>query len=333
MNNKSKIFFGVSLTTLFVLSVLVLSPFLITLSLAIIATIILHPIYRRITKICFGNKAIGSIITIFLFYVIIFIPVSLISFQLFKEAQGLYSSIDSPNASDIVGINNFINNNLSQIIPNSDIRIEKYVGQFSSWVISNLGNFFAGTFDIFLKILLITISLFFLLKDSEKFKKNIKDLSPISDEAYEHLISSIETAVKSVVFGSIIIAIVQGVVSGVGIALFGIPNATLLGTIAIVASFIPGVGTGIVFIPVILYSFFYGTMFNTIGLLLWALIVVNIIDNLLRPIIMHKSVGVHPLFILFSVLGGISFIGPAGFIIGPLILSLLLALVTAYKMK
>lgn len=332
-SNKSQIFFGVALSTFFVLSVMVLSPFLITLSLAIIASIILHPLYNRITKICWGNKSVGSLVTIFLFYILIFVPVSFVSFQIFKEAKGLYSSIDTPNASDIVSVNNVINNSLSQIIPNSDIHVEKYIGEFSSWILSNLGKFFTGTFDIIIKILLVTISLFFLLKDSEKFRKNIKDLIPISAKAYDHLTESIELAVKSVVFGSIVVAIIQGIVSGIGLALFGIPNATLLGTLAIVASLIPGIGTGIVFIPIIIYSLFYGTVFNTICLLLWAAVVVNIIDTLLRPVIMHKSVGVHPLFILFAVIGGISFIGPAGFIIGPLILSLLLTLVRAYKMK
>jgi predicted PurR-regulated permease PerM len=332
-NKKSQIFFGVAISIFFVLSTFILSPFLITLALALIGSIILNPICKKITKISFGNKSVGAVITILLFYIIIFIPVSLVSFQLFKEAQGVYTSLDTPNAPNVTVINRMINNNLSSIVPNSDVRIEKYIGGFSSWIVANLGNFFTGTFDIFLKILLATIALFFLLKDAEKFKKNIKDLSPISDEAYEYLTKSIETAVKSVVFGSIIIAVVQGVVSGIGMSIFGIPNATLWGTISIIAAFIPGIGTGIVFVPIIIYAFFYGTLFQAIGLLLWALIIVNVIDNLLRPLIMHKSVGIHPLFILFSVLGGISFIGPTGFIIGPLVLSVLFALIRIYKMK
>ena len=333
MNNKLQLFFGVALSLLFILSVLVLSSFIITLLLSIVTSIILYPIYKRITKICWGNKSVGSTITVFLFCVLIFIPVSMVSFQLFKEAQDLYVSLDTQNTSNVTNVNNLINDSLKPIIPNSDVRIEKYVGNFSSWLVSKLGGLFAGTFDIFLKFLLAVIALFFLLRDGDKFKNNIKDLIPISSVALDHLVESIEVAVKSVVFGSIVIAILQGVVSGIGLSIFGIPNATLLGTIAIIASFIPGIGTGIVFIPVIIYSFFYGTIFNTICLLLWALIVVNIIDGLLRPMIMHKSIGVHPLFILFSVLGGISFIGPSGFILGPLILSLLLALMRAYKMK
>lgn len=263
----------------------------------------------------------------------IFVPIFFISLQLFNESKDLYGSLETPDASDVVAINQSINNTLSQFIPNADVRVDKYVGQFSAWIISNLGNFFTSTFDLFLKILLVTISLFFLLKDSDKFKKNLRDLIPVSEDIYNNLINSIEISVKSVVFGSIIIAVVQGFVSGVGMAIFGIPNSTLLGVLSIIASFVPGVGTGIVFIPVLIYSFFYGTLFNTIGLLAWALVVVGVIDNLLRPVIMHKSVGVHPLFVLFSVLGGISFIGPSGFILGPLVLSLLLALVRAYKTK
>ena len=339
-NNKSQIFFGVALAIVFVLSVLVLSPFLITLSLAVILSMLLYPVHKKITKFFWKSSPVGAIVTIILFYAIILVPISLISFQIFVEAQGVYSSysLSTANTSSILSLNESINHNLKSIIPESfnaniDVHVEKYIGDSSSWLVANLGNFFTGTFEIFLKILIITISLFFLLKDGEKFKENIKDLSPISDEAYDYLAKNLKSSINFVVFGSLIIASIQGVVSGIGFAIFGIPNATLWGTVAALASFIPGFGTGAVFIPIIIYTFLYGSMFQTIGLLLWAMIFVNAIDNLLRPVVMQKSINIHPLFILFSVLGGISFIGPAGFILGPIILSLLFAMVRVYKMK
>lgn len=340
-NNKSQIFFGVALAIIFVLSVLVLSPFLITLSLAVIISILLYPLYNRITKFFWKIKSIGAIVTIVLFYAIILIPVSILSFQIFSEAQGVYNSYtssDTTNMPSLLGLNESINNNLravvpESIVPNIDIHLEKYVGDSSSWLVSNLGALFSGTFDVFLKILIITISLFFLLKDSDKFQSNLRELSPISNDAYDYLAKTIKSSIHFVVFGSLIIAAIQGFVSGIGFLIFGVPNATLWGTVAALASFIPGFGTGAVFIPIIIYAFLYGSMFQAIGLLLWAMIFVNAIDNLLRPVVLQKSINIHPLFVLFSVLGGISFIGPAGFILGPLILSLLFAMIKVYKMK
>lgn len=340
-SNKSHIFFGVALAVVFVLSVFVLSPFLVTLSLAVIISILLYPVHKKITKFFFKNNSIGALVTILLFYVVILVPIGLVSFQIFVEAQGVYGSYNSFNTADtpsIVSLNQTINYNLKSIIPKSivpniDIHVEKYIGDSSSWLVSNIGMLFSSTFDVFLKILIITISLFFLLKDGEKFKDNLKELSPISSEAYDYLAKSVKSSINFVVFGSLIIAVIQGIASGVGFLIFGIPNATLWGVVAALASFVPGFGTGAVFIPIIIYAFFQGSMFQVIGLLLWAMIFVNAIDNLLRPVIMQKSINMHPLFILFSVLGGIAFFGPAGFILGPLILSLLFAMIRVYKMK
>jgi predicted PurR-regulated permease PerM len=341
MNNKSQIFFGVALAIMFVLSVMVLSPFLITLSLSIIVSMLLYPLHKRLSKFLWKSNSLGAIATIILFYMVILVPISLISFQIFLEAQGVYSSYASSNVlevSSVSSLNDVINSNLKKIvpesiIPNVDIRLEKYIGGSTSWIASNLGAFFSGTFDVFLKILIMTIAMFFLLKDGEKFQRDIKDLIPVSSDAYDYLAKTIKSSINFVVFGSLIIAAVQGIISGIGFLIFDIPNATLWGTVAALASFIPGFGTGAVFIPIIIYAFLYGTTFQAIGLLLWAVIFVNAVDNLLRPVVMQKSINIHPLFVLFSVLGGISFIGPAGFILGPLILSLLFAMVKVYKMK
>lgn len=333
MNNKPQIFFMVALTIVFVLSILVLSPFIITIVLAIVAAILLNPVYKRLTKLCWKNKTLGSILTVLLFYIVILLPISLISFQLFKEVQTVYTTFSMSDAPTLSSLNQSLNKLIQPINPSANIHLENYIGAVSSWFISHIGAIFSVTFDFFLKVLLATIAMFFLLRDGDKFKTIIKDLNPISSEAHDYLVSSIRTSVNSVVLGSIVIALIQGIVAGIGMAIFGIPNATLWGTATVIASFIPGIGTGLILGPAILYSLFFNSMFQTIGLLLWALIIVNAIDNFLRPAIMHKTINMHPLFILFSILGGISFIGPSGFILGPLILSLLFAMIRVYKLK
>ncbi|MEI6042231.1 MAG: AI-2E family transporter [bacterium] len=334
MNNKKpQIFFGVALAIVFVLSALVLLPFLTTLVLAVILSVLLNPIFKRVTKLFFKNKTIGALMTIILSCILIFIPIGLLSYQLFLEAQSAYSSFGASGASNIVTLNQSINENLRSMIPSIDVHLEKYIGDLYTWLISNLGNLFSGTFDIFLKTLIILVSMFFLLKDGEFIQKNIKDMIPISSDVYDYLVKSMKVTINSVVFGSIAIAIIQGVSSGIGFAIFGIPNSTMWGTVAAAASFIPGFGTGILFVPMMLYAFLYGSLFQVFGLLLWAMIFVNAIETFLRPMIIHKSVNIHPLFIIFSILGGISFFGPVGSILGPLILGLLFAMIRVYKMK
>ncbi len=333
MNNKSQIFFGVALAVILILSILVLSPFLTTLALAVILSVLLNPIFKKVTKFFFKNKSIGALMTILITLVVIFVPLTFLSFQIFAEAQSAYNSLGIVDTSSILKINQSIDKSLKTIIPNIDVHIEQYFGNLYSWLISNLGAFFSGTFNVLIKVLIIAISLFFLLKDGESIHKSVKDMIPISGESYDYLVKSVKTTINSVVFGSILVAIIQGIISGIGFAIFGIPNAILWGTVATAAAFVPGFGVGALFVPMMIYAYLYGSLFEVFGLLLWAMIFINAIESILRPMIIHRTVNIHPLFILFSILGGISLFGAVGAILGPIILSLLFAMVRVYKMK
>ena len=333
MNNKTQIFFGIVLVIIFILSVLVLSPFLTTLALAAILAVLLNPVFKKVTKFFFKNKTAGALMTILISLVVIFVPLTFLSYEVFTETQNAYNSLGIVDTSSVLKIDQSINKSLVSMIPNIDVHIEQYFGDMYSWLISNLGSLFSSTFSIFLKSLIIAISLFFLLKDGESIHKEIKNAIPISGEAYEYLVKSVRTTINSVVFGSILVAVIQGVISGIGFAIFGIPNATLWGVVATAAAFVPGFGVGALFIPMMAYAFLYGTLFQVFGLLLWAMIFINLIESVLRPIVIHKTVDIHPLFILFSILGGISLFGVVGSILGPIILSLLFAMIRVYKMK
>jgi predicted PurR-regulated permease PerM len=140
-----------------------------------------------------------------------------------------------------------------------------------------------------------------------------------------------EQAVYSIFAGSIIVALVQGILTGIGFTIFGVPNPALWGSIASVAALIPGVGTALVVVPGILYLFFTGSTGYAIGLLVWGILAVSLIDNFLGPILVNRGVKIHPFLILLSVLGGLIFFGPVGFLLGPIILAFLFALLDIYR--
>ena len=119
----------------------------------------------------------------------------------------------------------------------------------------------------------------------------------------------------------------------VGFWIFGVPNAILWGSFAAIAALIPGIGTALVLTPAILFLFARGEIFSAIGLLAWGVGVVGLIDNFLGPRLMGRGIELHPLIILLSVLGGIGFFGPIGFLLGPLIVSLFFALLDIYSVR
>jgi predicted PurR-regulated permease PerM len=155
--------------------------------------------------------------------------------------------------------------------------------------------------------------------------------SPLPDHDDEKILSRLENAVNAVIKGYLFIALVQGVLVGFGFWIFHVPHAALWGVVAAIASLIPAVGTGLVSIPAIAFLFFTGDTFSAIGLLLWASILVGTIDNFLTPLVVGTKIHISPFLILFSVLGGISLLGPVGILVGPLTLSLLYTLISIYR--
>ena len=125
-------------------------------------------------------------------------------------------------------------------------------------------------------------------------------------------------------------ALIQGILTAVGFTFFGIPNATLWGSVAAITALIPGIGTALVLLPAILYLYFSGETLFAVGLLLWGMTAVGLVDNFLGPKLVERGMRLHPFLILLSVLGGVGFFGPLGFLLGPLVLSLLFALIEIY---
>ena len=226
----------------------------------------------------------------------------------------------------IVAIEKYVND----LAPDSnfDIDLYKFVENGVSWIAKNLDVLFSefakGTINLFLVI----ISLFFFLRDGKKIKKTVIRWSPLDDKYDERILDKMTVAVNSVVKGSLLIAIIQGFLSGIGFVIFGVPSPVLWGFVATIAALIPSVGTGLILIPAVLFLYFSSApVWAIVGLIAWGLGVVGLVDNFLRPILIEKGIKIHPFLILLSVFGGISFFGPIGFLAGPITLSFVFALI------
>ncbi|MCX6702750.1 MAG: AI-2E family transporter [Candidatus Wolfebacteria bacterium] len=153
---------------------------------------------------------------------------------------------------------------------------------------------------------------------------------PLSAHHSEEIYSRMESAVNSVIRGAIVIAIIQGITAGIGFMIFGVPNAVFWGALTCFAALVPTIGTALVVFPAAAYLLLHGAMWSGLGLIIWGLLVAGLIDNFLSPQLTKKGVGAHPFLVLLSVLGGITVMGPIGFLAGPLILSFLVALLGIY---
>jgi len=338
MNNprlQNYYFFLALFTGVLVLSFFVLKPFLYALILSMVFATILQPVYKRIKSLVKDREGLSSLITIFAVILFVFTPISFLGIQIYQEAQQIYLSFNEEGGGKGVILDVFSGpvESLNRYFPASQevaIDVDKYVKQSLSWLIGHLSTVFSSLAKIMLSSFIFLISLFCLLKDGYKLKRFVVLLSPLSDTDDEAIIKKLELAVNSVIKGSLIIALIQGGLTATGLAIFGVPNAILWGTIATVTALIPGIGTSLVLIPAVAFLFLTNNSASGLGLLLWGMLAVGLVDNFLGPKLIGRNMRIHPFIVLLSVLGGLAFFGPIGFLLGPLTISLLFALFDIY---
>jgi len=208
--------------------------------------------------------------------------------------------------------------------------LNQYLKQGAAWLIQNFAAIFSNFAGALLNFFIFIVAFYYLLKDGQKLKKIIIDVSPLTDIEKETILNKLKLSVNSVIKGNLVIAVIQGILTSMGLTIFGVPNAILWGMAAAITSLIPGIGTSLVILPAILYLFLKGQPVNAAGLIIWGVVAVGLIDNFLGPRLIGKGMRLHPLLVILAVLGGAAFFGPIGFLLGPLTLSLFLTLFDIY---
>jgi predicted PurR-regulated permease PerM len=329
-----KYFLFALLAIVIAITLAIFYPFITVVVLAGAFAVVLDPLYvwikNHITK---GVAWLASLVTILIFLIIICGPLFFIGTVVFNQAQDAYHSILINNGSTNVLVQK-IDTSINKLMPNGFVfDTQSKISELGVFLANNIAKFFTATFNSILMFLLMVFTMFYLLKDGEKWKKNLTGLIPLSEDHIKEILAKLASAINRILKGSFFIAITQGVLVSIGFTIFGVPSAALWGVVAGIASFIPTMGTSIISIPAILFLYFTGMHIQAVGLLIWSIILVGMIDNFLSPYVISKNTEIPSLFILFSILGGISLIGPVGVLIGPLILSLLYSLISIYRQE
>lgn len=167
--------------------------------------------------------------------------------------------------------------------------------------------------------------LFFFLRDGRDLAQTIRRAVPMQRQHTDFLLSKFATVVRATVKGTVVVALVQGMLGGVAFAFLGIHGAVLWGVVMSVLSLLPAVGAALVWAPVAIYLIATGSMIEGLGLAAWGVGVMGMVDNLLRPILVGKETKLPDYLVLLSTIGGLSIFGVNGFLIGPAIAALFVA--------
>src|SRR3989344_3715774 len=300
---KSELYFlTILLAGIFILAFFIFKPFLYALTLAIIFATVFRPLYKKILTVTRDRKGFSALLATISVFVVVVAPLTFLGIQILKEATELYSSLTiSGGTTDLSrSIGDMIQNlkRLSPVPIEFSVDVNQYLKQGLSWLLQHLGPLFANVAKAMMSVFIFLIALYYLFKDGYKLKTVIIALSPLQDIHDETIFNKLTLAINSVI---------KGILTAVGFTIFGVPNATLWGSVAAIAALIPGIGTALVLLPAILYLYFSGETLFSAGLLLWGITAVGLIDNFLGPKLSSRGMRLHPFLILLSILGGISF--------------------------
>lgn len=321
----------VILTILVVLSFFLLKPVLMSIVTALILAFIFHPLYEKILKYV-KNPNFATIIICILLIALIVIPLWLLTPALLNQSIHIY--VESQKIDFVTPIKNlapalFESEQFSNEIGTV---IYSFVTKITNSIMNMISKLILNFTTLFLQFLVVFFTFYFALRDNDKFVKYIQSLLPFPKKIEDQLFKSSRDITMSILYGQVILGILQGLFAGVSFYLFGVKNALFLTILACVAGIFPIIGTSIVWIPVVVYTFVSVGTWPAIGIAFFG-IIASFIENVTKPMLVAKRTNVHSAIILLGMIGGLFFFGFLGFILGPLILSYLLIVLELYRDK
>ncbi|MBU2026039.1 MAG: AI-2E family transporter [Proteobacteria bacterium] len=335
-NSNIPFFIIIGLVT--VLFLYLLKPFFFPIFWAAVIAGIFRPLYRRING-RLNRPGLSTAILFLIIVLIIFLPALIIGTLVFRESLQLYETLkpDAQNIDrnfrhiiDALADNPFVD--LFSI--NRAFLVEKtveVVRAITNYIFVHLKELTQNTIGLIVKMAIMLYTLFFFIRDGEKFLRMAMRLSNLGMGRESFLYERFIVTARSTLKVTLIIGGIQGILGGLVFIATNVEGALIWGLLMILTAIIPVLGCSIIWAPAGVLMLLTGHIWEGVLILAVGVLVISTVDNLLRPILIGKDVEMHPLLIFLSMLGGIVLFGFSGFVIGPIITSLFLSILQMYE--
>lgn len=316
--------------------------FIVPVILALCFTTLFYPLYSFFLKITKRNKAISSLICCLILFFGLLIPAYLLTHSLAAELISLYGSAEPQikeliQRSDQSPLAKLFQHPLLKSIHAINIDWQsvlvtaiKKAGYYGTIILNKTSS---ELFSLFITVAIMFFTMFYLFIDGEKFISRIRFLSPLKDTYEDLLFKRFLLISRATIRGTIIIGLAQGILGGLTFLIFGVKSWLLWAFVMLMFSLIPFTGAWMVMLPAAVIQLIYGHYWKAAGIAFMSIVVVSSIDNILRPRLVGNEAKMHDLLVLFSTLGGIAIYGIMGFIVGPVIAALFIAVLDMYGME
>ena len=311
----------------------VLRPFFGMLGWAALLAFMFYPLHERLTHSIFkGRRSLSAGLLTALGPVAVFVPLAVLGVVFAGQVSRLITYLQAqapPSWSELLErLSSYpvIGNAVSWIRDNSSVTADQLQGWASEGAQTALkgaaalsGTVALGIFGTLISFFIMLFILFFFLRDGRTLATHAVELIPVAPGRRAQALKYLGEVTRAVVFGSVITALVQGLLVGIGFAIAGLPSPVVFGVLAVFASFLPS-GASIVVIPALLYFAFTGHWGKAIFLLAWVGLIAGS-DNVLRPILTARHAEVSTLALFIGAIGGAAAFGILGLVLGPVLVS------------
>ncbi len=311
-------------------SFLILRPLILSIFGGLILAYVFFPLYKRINKLVRFKNLSASLATAIII-LLIFVPLWFMLPLIVQQSFDVFTFTQNIDIKKIIGT--VFPSSSEQFQRDTTVLIINSIGKLTSGALNEMIEFLLNLPKILLHFAVIIFVFFFALRDCDKLKLFFSGISPLKKEKEQVLANQFRDVTRSIIFGYVVVGIIQGIAAGIGFFAFGVNKALFLTILAVFASLLPMVGPWLVWMPVAIFLLVSAPQSLAIGFIAYNAIVVSFIDNILRPLIISKRTGIPSVMVLIGMIGGLLVFGIIGIFLGPLIVAYLILFLKAYKEK
>lgn len=330
---KSAVFFGL-IILLGVGMLFLIGPFIYPIFWAAVIATLFYPIYNWLATHT-GMKRASSFMTILIVIALLFLPLLFIAALVVNQSIDLYNKASETNVRESIEVttNWLLGTPVGPYVQELQSEWASFASNagrtIASFLFTNARAFTENSIRFIFLFFIMLYTLFYFFTDGPRMLKRLMYLTPIGDKYEKMLYEKFTSAARATLKSTILIGGIQGTLGGLLFWWTGVPSPFIWGVIMVIVAILPALGAPLVIVPAAIVQFFLGNIWQAIALLVGALII-SFIDNILRPPLVGHDIQMHPLIVLFTTLGGLAIFGVSGFVIGPIIAALFLAIMQIY---
>ncbi|NCN96071.1 MAG: AI-2E family transporter [Rhodoferax sp.] len=319
----------------------VLLPFYTAILWGIIIALLFAPLYRWLLPRVRQRPNVAAGISLLLAFVMVVLPTLLVATSLAVESSRIYEQLQSGELKPTQYLRDVFNtlpNGVTTVLDRFGLvsfntlqrRLTAALTQGTQYFATQTFAVGQNTFEFVASVFITFYLAFFLIRDGNAIVRVVQRALPIAPAQKQALLTLFTTVIRATVKGNLLVAAIQGALGGLAFWALGISGALLWAVLMMFLSLLPALGAALVWGPLALYLLLTGAVWKGVLLCVFGVLVIGLVDNLLRPILVGKDTRMPDYVVMVSTLGGMAVFGVNGFVLGPVIAAMFIAVWQIY---